>query len=92
MASYLLMLLTLANLLVLLIGKLIFLFRISSVSIFSSVNTLEKNCPNTLAFSMSSVAVTGFPLESTGFNSPILELVFRRLLIYFQNFLGFTLH
>ena len=59
---------------------------------FSSVNTLQKNCPNTLGFSLSSVAVTGFPLESIVFSSPIVELVFCRLLIYFQNFFGFTLH
>jgi len=79
---------TFSSKLMLFIGMLIFLFRTSSVSIES----LEKNCPNTLAFSTSSVAVTGFPLESTVFNSPILELVFHHLLIYFQNFFRFTLH
>ena len=45
----------------------------------------EKNFPNTLPFSTSLVAVTGFPLESTVFSSPILEFVFHHLLMYFSD-------
>jgi len=52
---------------------------------------LEKNLPNTSAFSILELTVTELPEISTLFKSPMPVLVLRLLLINFQKAFGFCL-
>jgi len=57
----------------------------------STVNMLEKNLPNTSAFSILELTVTELTEISTLFKSPMPVLVLRLLLINFQKAFGFCL-
>jgi len=50
----------------------------------STVNTLEKNLPNSSALSLFELTVVELPERSTICKSPMPVLVLRLLLIYFQ--------
>ena len=57
----------------------------------STVNTLEKNLPNSSALSLFELTVAELPEISTICKSPMPVLVLRLLLIYFQKAFGFCL-